>query len=122
MNRETLETFASSVNSFVHSSYCEMLARGIDPDDLRIAFPNYLIRYFIEGCLINKPIDDFKYIHGIEVHPTWENAITVYYIRYPARFYKVPIFRMEFTEENKQHGLTKKIIVDLSEHFNFQLG
>jgi len=124
MNQETLQQFASAVNHFVHHAYHNMMALGIDRDDLRIAFPNYLISFFIEGCLIDKQTigDGFKYIHGIECHATWENAITVYYTKYPARFNNTPVFRMEFTEERKEHGLTRMLIIDLAEHFKFQIG
>jgi len=98
----TEKYLAETVLAFVKDSSYQMGVHRIKKDQCRIAFPSYLERSFLSGMVeIYGPMhfqsEKLTNIKGIEVHPTWENAITFYYIhsvRFPEE--NIPVFKLNF--------------------------
>lgn len=126
MKEETVRQLAESIYEFINDSYYQMLSFGVNTDEMRIAFPEYLKPFFKSGLHLLQttratpipPIHDS--INGIILHPTWENAITLYCIDYPKTMLsEIPIFKFSFNTEHKEFGLGRAIIMDINNYFKF---
>lgn len=123
---EISKELARAVMEFVTDSHMKMMQKRIDTKDLRIAFPKYLERYFIEGMyhLHGRAFgvaSELNEIYGIPVHPTWENALTLYFVSYPqAVFADIPVFKLSFATESKDYGLGKAVITHIAKTYGYK--